>query len=733
MGSILHLQRIVGNHTLGRLLEAKTGDPNGPTELDADRRADQVMQADPLAGTSAPRHSSPLPAGAGAGAGASLPASTRAFFEPRLGAVLGEVRIHADARSAESAASLGARAYTIGNDIVFGRGEFAPDTPAGRHLLAHELVHVTQHRAQPGAPIRRKVGSPAPPFADTLDYDRIAREVKKGVEGLGTDEEGVYRALQRLGRDPAAVKRLQDKYRDKYKVELVADLRGDFSGSELQYALQLINLGDAGSDQAALLAPPTTAAEWAAAAKRLHKAVDGLRTDEEAIYAVLLPFGRKLDQLDKLKIVYREYYNGWLPDVLRSEMSGSELAYGLWLLGEQTLERHDKGAEAKALEVLAFIKAEAAARAKAPGKIDPASKFHTQLKTKYLADYFASPTAARGKEAAEEKIGAALEGKTAIVGGTETLLVRVKGGAWRPVTSEWEVKAITWLNGQELPSQLGRMKALPMFANVLALPTKLGAATDILAKENTDKLPFLDIPFLIGEPNPEIADFNADVRRGGKNISQLMHWATGVKYAAQNQLGLRELFLAYELWHLEGFEVFGQDSINDLIAENQGRLLGAELLKGSAGALKRQADLRPFLNRSFTQSRSWVGALLRSRRAQLDQWILAKEQKPANMHYMEKDAVWHSLTVYQQLVDGVSVEDVKKSWIVNAAIEIYTLLFEADEWEKANGPIVLSPLEKALIQGKLDTILEVMAKAEVGKASTGDLLKAKSQMGDLGP
>jgi hypothetical protein len=309
--------------------------------------------------------------------------------------------------------------------------------------------------------------------------------------------------------------------------------------------------------------------------------------------------------------------------------------------------------------------------------------------------------------------------------------VRVKGGAWRLPTSEWEVKAITWLNGQELPSQLGRLKALPMFANVLALPMKLGAATDILGKENTDKLPFLDIPFLLGEPNPEIADFNADVRGGGKNISQLMHWATGVKYAAQNQLGLRELFLAYELWHLEGFEVFGQDALNDMIAENQGRLLGAELLKGSAGALKSEADLLPFLNRSFMESRAWVGALLRLRRDQLDKWITAKEQQPANMHYMEKDDVWHSLTVYQQLVDGVSLEDVKRSWIVNAAIEIYTLLFEADEWEKANGPIVLTALETALIQGKLDTILEIMAKAEVGKASTGELLKAKSAIDDL--
>jgi hypothetical protein len=608
----------------------------------------------------------------------------------------------------------------------------SPGTADGRRLLAHEPVRVTQHRAQPGAPIRRQAVSPAAPaFADTLNYDRISDEVRKGVAGWGTDEEGVYRALQRLGRDPGAVKRLKGTYREKYKAELEADLRGDFSGSELEYALQLINMGDARTDQAVAAAPSATQAELDAAARRLHEAMAGWGTDEEAIYAVLLPFGRKLGQLDKLKDDYRDLYNEWLPDSLRSEMSGSELDYALWLLGEQTLERNDRSAGAKTREVLAFIKAEAAARAKMPASIDPASKFYVQLTTKYLAGYFASPTAAKGKEAAEEKIGAALEGRTVTVGGRETLQVRVKGGAWRETTSDWEIKAITWLNGQELPSQLGQMKALPMFANVLRLPKKLGAATDILGKENTDKLPYLDIPFLIGEPNPEIADFNADVRGGGKNISQLMHWATGVKYAAENQLGLRELFLAYELWHLEGFEVFGQDSINDMIAENQGRILGAELRKGSAGVLKSEADLLPFLNHSFMESRAWVGALLRQRRAQLDTWITAKEQKPARMHYMDKEAVWHSLTVYQQLVDGVSLADVKKSWIVNAAIEIYTLLFEADEWEKANGPIVLTTLEKALIQGKLDTILEVMAKAEVGHASSGDLLKARSHIDDL--
>ena len=54
------------------------------------------------------------------------------------------VRLHTDERAAASAASRSARAYAIGRHVVFGRGEYAPGTSAGRHLLAHELAHVVQ-------------------------------------------------------------------------------------------------------------------------------------------------------------------------------------------------------------------------------------------------------------------------------------------------------------------------------------------------------------------------------------------------------------------------------------------------------------------------------------------------------------------------------------------------------------------------------------------------------------
>lgn len=63
------------------------------------------------------------------------------------GCDFGAVKVHTDARAGASARAVGALAYTVGNDIVFDTGRFAPKTPEGRSLLAHELTHVTQQGA----------------------------------------------------------------------------------------------------------------------------------------------------------------------------------------------------------------------------------------------------------------------------------------------------------------------------------------------------------------------------------------------------------------------------------------------------------------------------------------------------------------------------------------------------------------------------------------------------------
>ena len=84
------------------------------------------------------------------GQGAALPAAERAYFEPRLGRNLGEVRVHSGHDAAASAQSLNAQAYTLGDNVVFGPGRYAPGTPSGRSLIAHELAHVIQQSPKSG-------------------------------------------------------------------------------------------------------------------------------------------------------------------------------------------------------------------------------------------------------------------------------------------------------------------------------------------------------------------------------------------------------------------------------------------------------------------------------------------------------------------------------------------------------------------------------------------------------
>jgi hypothetical protein len=73
-----------------------------------------------------------------------LPPAERSFFERRLGQDFSRVRVHTDASVAAAAAGLRAKAFTVGSDIAFAAGRYRPETPSGRRLLAHELVHVAQ-------------------------------------------------------------------------------------------------------------------------------------------------------------------------------------------------------------------------------------------------------------------------------------------------------------------------------------------------------------------------------------------------------------------------------------------------------------------------------------------------------------------------------------------------------------------------------------------------------------
>jgi hypothetical protein len=118
--------------------------------------------------------------------GLSLDPATRAFMEPRFGKDFGHVRLHTDAKAAESAREVNALAYTVGRDVVFAHGRYQPNAKEGRKLLAHELTHTIQQRSFTSAAI-----SPHQPIS---------------IEPLGSSfEQAAEERSARLTNSPAAL------------------------------------------------------------------------------------------------------------------------------------------------------------------------------------------------------------------------------------------------------------------------------------------------------------------------------------------------------------------------------------------------------------------------------------------------------------------------------------------------------------------------------------------------
>ncbi len=214
---ILQLQRTAGNQAVQRLIKSRAlqaklriGQPNDIYEQEADRVAEQVMRMpDPssvpqspvnsrpegLSIQSATRYpekniqrkedddeeegivqmkqgSPPYVAGSQPGVPSSvhevlsspgfpLDPATRAHMEPRFGHDFSGVRVHSGAAAEKSARDVNANAYTVGHNIVFGMGRFAPGTQEGRRLIAHELAHVVQQRGeQAGGQMQLAVSTP---------------------------------------------------------------------------------------------------------------------------------------------------------------------------------------------------------------------------------------------------------------------------------------------------------------------------------------------------------------------------------------------------------------------------------------------------------------------------------------------------------------------------------------------------------------------------------------------
>jgi len=92
-----------------------------------------------------------------AGPAPGLDGATRGFMENRFGRDFGDVRVHHGTQAAAAADSLGAQAFTTGNDIFFNRGQYNPNSSGGRRLLAHELAHTVQQKGAKGTAARMRI------------------------------------------------------------------------------------------------------------------------------------------------------------------------------------------------------------------------------------------------------------------------------------------------------------------------------------------------------------------------------------------------------------------------------------------------------------------------------------------------------------------------------------------------------------------------------------------------
>lgn len=145
--------------------------------------------------------------------GQPLDAATRNFMEPRFGYDFSNVRVYADVKAAESAQAVNALAYTVGRSIVFGSGQYAPETTTGQRLLAHELTHVRQQaNGLPDTPTSGVVQQ-QPNGTATTDVEiaedvsaKLEREAKASENSLRSSSSdsllGLKYGLNRAGKTP---------------------------------------------------------------------------------------------------------------------------------------------------------------------------------------------------------------------------------------------------------------------------------------------------------------------------------------------------------------------------------------------------------------------------------------------------------------------------------------------------------------------------------------------------
>lgn len=163
--------------------------------------------------------------------GQPLERNSRAFFEVRFGHDFSKVRVHTDLQAAESAQAIHALAYTVGQDILFANGQYAPQTNQGKRLLAHELAHVWQNQYLPNPMQIQRYESPEHQDLGDKNLNELFVYIqteagKQWAKARGID---LIKLLKEIEQDPA---REGKKIRVRAGLELtpgeIIALMGDF-------------------------------------------------------------------------------------------------------------------------------------------------------------------------------------------------------------------------------------------------------------------------------------------------------------------------------------------------------------------------------------------------------------------------------------------------------------------------------------------------------------------------
>ena len=190
-GSVHELHAAAARRGFGSPTAPRIGRSDEPAEREAQKFAGGSLPPRLASGSTRPAGPERAPPDLFGGLGGPLDATTRDELGRAVGGHdLGSVRIHTDGVTEAIADSLDAAAFAVGEHIGFARGRYEPRTTSGRGLIAHELAHVLQSRAQLGEHVVRRQGAGAPTRADAAAADP-AQEIVLDATGWEPDEEAV--------------------------------------------------------------------------------------------------------------------------------------------------------------------------------------------------------------------------------------------------------------------------------------------------------------------------------------------------------------------------------------------------------------------------------------------------------------------------------------------------------------------------------------------------------------